>query len=84
MAGEVRIEMRSNHKIIRSPLSQQDTSGGITISIEVYSLKGSNSWTLELVQEDGSSTVWEEQFPTDAAAFAEFTEGLSELGPRTA
>lgn len=70
----------SDPKIIRSPASQEYTSDGITIRVEIYKLEGSDSWTLELVDEDGSSTIWEEQFPTDAAAFAEFTEGLEELG----
>lgn len=67
-------------KIITSPLSQEVTSDGITVRVEIYKLAGTDSWALELVDAEGSSTVWEEHFPTDAAAFAEFTEGLEEIG----
>lgn len=66
--------------IIRSTLSRSFTSDDITVQIEIYQLEGGDGWTLEVIDEDGGSIVWEEQFATDAAAFAEFTEGLEELG----
>lgn len=66
--------------IIRSPLCQTFTSDGLTVQIDIYRLEDSGGWTLELIDAEGGSIVWEEQFATDAAAFAEFTEGLEELG----
>lgn len=66
--------------ILRSPLCQTVTRDGITVQIEIYRLEDSEGWTLELVDEDGGSTVWEEMFATDAAALAEFNEALEELG----
>lgn len=66
--------------IIRSPLCQTFIADGITVQIEIYSLEDGAGWALELIDADGGSIVWEEQFATDAAAFAEFTEGLEEMG----
>jgi hypothetical protein len=65
-------------KIIRSPLSQAFTRDGITVQVDIYKL--GDGWSLEVVDEEGGSTIWEELFATDAAAMAEFIEGLDELG----
>jgi hypothetical protein len=67
-------------KIIHSPLSQAFTRDGVTVQVEIYKLDNGEGWWLELVDEEGGSTVWEELFATDAAALAEFTEGVDELG----
>ncbi|KRE13453.1 hypothetical protein ASE63_18445 [Bosea sp. Root381] len=72
--------MTDHPDIKRSPLSQSFTADGITVQIEIYQLDGTEGWTLELVDAEGGSIVWQEQFATDAAAFADFTEGLEELG----
>lgn len=72
--------MTDSTNIIRSPLCQSFTADGVTVQIEIYCVEGGEGWTLELIDAEGSSIVWEEQFATDAAAFAEFTEGVEELG----
>jgi hypothetical protein len=66
--------------IIRSPLSQTFTHDGVTVQVEIYKLDGSDGWTLELVDEEGGSTVWQDTFATDVDAFAEFTDGVEQLG----
>lgn len=66
--------------IVSSPLSQTFTADGITVQVRTYRLERGEGWTLELIDVEGGSIVWEEQFATDAAAFAEFTEGPEELG----
>lgn len=50
-----------------SPLSQQITSDGKTVDVQIYRGGGSN-WHLEVVDEFGNSTVWDDQFATDAEA----------------
>lgn len=72
--------MSDDLNITRSPLCQAFTSDGITVQVEIYKLESGGGWTLELIDEEGGSTVWEEQFATDTAAFAEFTEGLAAMG----
>lgn len=72
--------MTDTPNIVRSELCQSFTSDGLTVQVEIYRLHDGDGWTLELIDPEGASIVWEEQFATDAAAFAEFTEGLEELG----
>lgn len=67
-------------KLIISPLSCQYTEDGITIDVQIYKLEDGEGWTLELVDEENSSTVWEELFPTDEAAWQEFETGVTEIG----
>jgi uncharacterized protein len=69
-----------------SPLSQRVAREGTAVEIEIYE-DGTGGWLLEVVDEFGNSTVWDDPFPTDAAALAEAlktidTEGIaSGIGP---
>tara|TARA_R110002049_G_scaffold229987_1_gene402132 strand:+ start:9157 stop:9399 length:243 start_codon:yes stop_codon:yes gene_type:complete len=71
MEEEIELEM--------SPLCQALTDNGHTISIEIYRGGGSN-WHLEVVDEFGNSTVWHDQFPTDAAALEEAKSTIRDEG----
>jgi len=67
-----------------SPLSQELTSGGRTVSVEIYRLEGELGWALEVVDEHNNSTVWDDTFETDSAALTEakktiLAEGVSSL-----
>ena len=70
-----------------SPLSQELTSGGRTVSVEIFRLEGELGWALEVVDEHNNSTVWDDTFETDSAALTEakktiLAEGVSSLiGP---
>jgi hypothetical protein len=44
------------------------TRDGKIVKVEMYS-SGKNDWILEVVDEDGNSTVWDDPFPTDAEAY---------------
>ncbi|PZU90268.1 MAG: hypothetical protein DI527_14720 [Chelatococcus sp.] len=72
--------MRDEQAIIRSPLSRPFTSEGLTVQVEIYRLEAREAWILEVVDEEGGSTVWEETFATDKAALSEFLAGVEELG----
>ena len=67
-------------QIIKSPLCQRFTADGITVSVEIYRLETSEGWSLELVDEDWNSTVWDDTFPTDRAAWDVFQLGVQEYG----
>lgn len=54
-----------------SPLSQEISSGGKTVRIEIYRLEGESSWVLEVVDEYNNSTVWDDTFETESAALTE-------------
>jgi hypothetical protein len=68
--------------IVTSGLSRQVPVNGHNLTIEIYRLEHDKAWTLEVVDEDGTSIVWDEQFVSDQAAIDEAlktikTKGLS-------
>ena len=67
-------------KLIASKHNGKFTRGGITVEVRIVRLEDTK-WTLEIVDESGTSIVWDDEFDTDDAAHAEFlrsvaTEGL--------
>ena len=65
-------------KIIKSRLCKKFTADGITVSVEIYRLETSDVWSLEVVDEDWNSTVWEDTFATDKVAWDVFRFGVKE------
>jgi hypothetical protein len=59
-----------NRYPVHSPLSQRLSRDGTTVEIQIYD-DGKDGWLLEVVDEFGNSTVWDESFLTDDAALAE-------------
>ena len=62
--------MNDYPEIEMSPLCQEVSSGGSTVKVEIYA-DGANGWILEVVDEHGNSTVWDDPFPTDTDALTE-------------
>jgi uncharacterized protein len=52
---------------------------GKTVEVQIYS-SGQNDWILEVVDEYGNSTVWDDPFDTDDEAYSEFRRTLAEEG----
>ncbi|WMT73873.1 hypothetical protein [Bradyrhizobium sp. Ash2021] len=68
-------------EIMHSPLSGPVTHDGITVSVEIYRMRsGGDGWSLEVVDAEGTSTVWDETYPTDQDAYREFQRGLEAEG----
>lgn len=67
-------------QIIVSPLSGPFTRDEITVDVLIYRLDADTSWALEVVDESDASTVWDEQFPTDQAAFDFFLAAIETAG----
>ena len=65
--------------LIDSKHCQTVSRNGKTVRVEIYG-SGKNDWILEVVDEYGNSTVWDDPFPTDEAAFQEFQRTLEEEG----
>jgi len=69
--------------LVYSPLCQRIARDGIEVDTQIY--RGSTGgWLLEVVDPFGNSTVWDDLFPTNSAAFAEAcqtmdTEGIGSL-----
>jgi hypothetical protein len=68
-------------EIETSPLSRKIQREGFEIEVLIYGIQGSKEgWTLEVVDEENASTVWDQPFDTDQAALDEFTRVLEEEG----
>jgi hypothetical protein len=64
-----------------SRLSGAVSRDGTTVHVEIYRLvEGDESWTLEVTDHEGGSTVWEDRFATDKDAYDEFYRVLETDG----
>ncbi len=66
-------------ELIHSPLTQTHSTEGHTLRIEIYRSPGS-PWILEIEDELGTSTVWDDGFDTDAAALDAAFEAIEAEG----
>ena len=66
--------------IVTSGLSRTVTQQGVQVEVLIYRLEHDPMWALEVVNEQGTSTVWDDLFDTDDAAFAAFQLTLDEEG----
>jgi hypothetical protein len=77
---EAGVEIK-DREIENSPLSGRFTQDGITVEVKIYRFVGdAGDWALEVVDHDDGSTVWNDLFPTDAAAFEAFKRAVQEDG----
>jgi len=58
-----------DYEIEYSPLSQKITRDGITVEVCIYRGEDDLGWILEVIDQEGTSTVWDDKFPTDKVAF---------------
>jgi uncharacterized protein len=80
LAGSHRELNVKTPNIVSSGLSTAVTEQGHRLRIDIYRLEHEAVWTLEIINEKGTSTVWEEPFPSDQAALDEFHRTLKEEG----
>lgn len=66
--------------IVSSGLSRTISVDGITVVVNIYRLEHDHQWALEVVNEVGTSMVWEMPFDTDEEAFAAFQLTVEEEG----
>ena len=66
--------------IVSSGLSRRVVIEGHTLQVDIYRLETDHSWSLEIVDEDGTSTVWEDLFPSDQAALDEALKAIEKEG----
>ena len=64
-------------QLIYSSLQQTYTVDGKSIEIQIYRLPDTG-WTIDVVDEHGNSTVWNDEFATDQLAFDEVMRTIAE------
>lgn len=62
-----------------TPLSQSVTRDGKTVQIDIYE-NGEGGWLLEVVDDYGNSTVWDDSFTSDRDALDEALKTIDEAG----
>jgi hypothetical protein len=72
----------SEPKLIQSALSRTIREDGTEVRIDIYRLE-TTDWSLEVVDETGTSTVWDDSFSTDQAALDEALKTIPEEGIKT-
>ena len=72
--------MDSKYKLITSPLSQKISRDGITVGVLIYRGENDEAWLLEVVDQEGGSTIWDKAFPTDQDAFFELLRTIASRG----
>ena len=67
-----------------SPLSGMHVQDGVAVEVNIFRIaQRDERWTLEVVDQDNSSTVWSDTFATDQDAYRAFYKTLQEEGIRT-
>lgn len=66
-------------KLIESALSSHITKDGITVELCIYRLENTD-WSLEVVNSNGTSLVWDDLLSSDHAAHDEFNKTIAEYG----
>ncbi len=66
-------------KIIDSPLSCTKEENDVSVEICIYRMEDTD-WSLEIVAETGTSTVWDDLFENDADALTEALRAIDEDG----
>jgi len=72
--------MDDEFKIINSPLSQKISRDGTTIEVLIYRGEHETAWILEVVDQAGGSTVWDDKFATEQDALNEVFQTIASEG----
>lgn len=70
----------SEPNLIVSSLSKNVEIEGYPFRVEVCRIDTKPGWTLEVVDQNGTSTVWDDLFDTDQDAMDEFNRTIKEEG----
>lgn len=68
-------------ELIESSLGRTIEHDGIRLTVNIVRLATEPGWSLEVVNEHGTSIVWDEPFTTDRDADTAFQKALAEEGP---
>lgn len=65
-------------EVVYSPLSRSVEHKGREFQIEIYQADRPSSWLLEILDEEGASTVWDDVFEDDQEALEEAIKAIEE------
>ena len=68
--------------LVRSGLSGIVSKDNVTVKVIIVRLESESKWSLEVVNDAGTSIVWDDLFDSDEYAYAEFQQTVVEEGMR--
>ena len=68
--------------LVRSGLSGIVSKDNVTVEVIIVRLESESNWSLEVVNDAGTSIVWDDLFDSDEDAYAEFQRTVEEEGMR--
>ena len=72
--------METEPNLVISSMGQSVVADGHRFEIEIYRLETDKLWTLEVVDHEGTSHVWDDRFTTDKEARNAALEALEQEG----
>jgi len=66
--------------LVTSGKSKRISIDGFVFAIEIYRLEADTTWSLEVVDQDGTSHVWDDTFESDWDAFNAAVEAIEKEG----
>ena len=68
--------------LVRSGLSGIVSKDNVTVEVIIVRLESESNWSLEVLNNAGTSIVWDDLFDSDDDAYAEFQQTVEEEGMR--
>ena len=66
--------------LVRSGLSGIVSKDNVTVEVIIVRLESESKWSLEVLNNAGTSIVWDDLFDSDEDAYAEFQQTVEEEG----
>jgi hypothetical protein len=73
----------SDQEIVMSPLCREISGDDTKIQVDIYRGEDESRWILEVIDEENTSTVWDDPFDTDQEALDEVMEVIEKDGIRS-
>ena len=67
-------------ELVMSPHCGEISRDGMTVEVHIYRGSDKDEWLLEVVDQEGGSTVWDDLFATDKAALDEVMRVIDKDG----
>jgi len=72
--------LEDDPEIIYSPFCAKFSKDDRVVEVNIFRVSTESTWHLEVINEMNTSTVWDDPFDSDAAAYAEFMATVEEEG----
>ena len=70
----------SGPEIVMSPLCREITGDGTRVQVDIYRGEDDSGWVLEVIDEENTSTAWDDPFDTDREALDTVMEVIEKEG----